>query len=229
MSSSIHPSINQSINESINEWINRSKQSEWSKAKQRKSIIMASAVGTNFLWTHHNRELVRLRGSSCFAGPGGTIRRVPSDSYQPFRRVALVSRYCRQMQWSNLPGDWLGTISKYDFAVFYTKIDFVFPWIPILPSTPRGISWNFQVSRTAGNCDLSFSSNTSALGGPVPGNRRQAQQENQKCNSECAKLNDQYIICYKLYVIACMIYVICYNMLRSVLWYVLCHVMYMKS
>ncbi len=128
-------------------WFMQRKSTIMAKQSIGKSTIMASAVGTNLLWPHHNRKLVRLRGSSCLARPGGTIRSIPSDSYQPFRRVPSPcrSKCSEAISLQN----WRGTISRYDFAVFYAKIDFLRYCTPkkiqfLQKKTPR-ISWNFQV------------------------------------------------------------------------------------
>ena len=75
-----------------------------------------------------------------------------------------------------------------------------------LPSTP-GISWNFQVSRTAGNCDLSFSSNTSALGRAVPGNPPRIR------SATLHALNSMINKLYVMYLWYVMLYVVLYVML----------------
>lgn len=182
-------------------WMSSSINCFINQAKQSKSSWQVQLVPTSSEHTFTRQFLL------CASLRGPVVR---SDTYLPTHH-SLVSRYWKQMQWSNLPAKLMwDKVSRYDFAVFYTKINIVLPQkkIQCLPSTP-GISWNFQVSRTAGNCDLSFSSNTSALGRAVPGNPPRIRSATLHALS--SMINKLYVIC--IYGNSVMLYGMLYVML----------------
>lgn len=91
---------------SINWFINQ--------AKQSKSSWQVQLVPTSSEHTFTRQFLL------CASLRGPVVR---SDTYLPTHH-SLVSRYWKQMQWSNLPAKWTWhKVSRYDFAVFYTKIN----------------------------------------------------------------------------------------------------------
>lgn len=159
----------------------------------------------------------RLRGSSCFA-------HLCAARWYDQTRTFRLTTHCFQDTGSKCSEaislqNWRGTKSQGMTLQYFTLRLILYSQkkIQCLPSTP-GILWNFQVSRTAGNCDLSFSSNTSALGRAVPGNPPRIRSATlHALNSMINKLYVMYLWYVMLYGMLYVMLVICYMFCYDVL------------